>query len=68
MNERMTRGAELAGSGAVKHVFGTVYRVRGNKSADYVVDVAAKKCECPDRVYRNVSCKHIYGAALVHAA
>jgi len=45
--ERAVRGAELAATGKAHHLVGSIWLVNGSGD-DYIVDLAAGTCDCPD--------------------
>ena len=46
-HERAVKGAELAATGKVHKLVGSLWVVNGSGD-DYIVDVAAGTCDCPD--------------------
>ena len=66
--ERAVRGAELVAAGKVHHLVGSIYLVNGSGD-DYIVDVAAGTCDCPDgRAPHDAAgrkfCKHVCAVVL----
>lgn len=66
--ERAIRGAELVAAGAVHHLVGSIYLVNGSGD-DYIVDIAAGTCDCPDgRAPHDAEgrkfCKHLCAVVL----
>lgn len=67
-HERAVKGAELAVSGHVHRLAGSMYFVQGSHGETYAVDVADGSCNCPDGRAPHVGnikfCKHVCAVLL----
>jgi transposase-like protein len=67
MNGRQMKGQTIAQLGAVQKVDGGHYYVKsqsGNGQYEVIQSETGFVCNCPDSMYRGVTCKHAYAVAI----
>lgn len=63
-NNREQKGITIANSNMIKKIDDHTYRVKsqtGNGEYEVISTESGFVCSCPDSMYRNVKCKHVYG-------